>query len=371
VSPGARAAGRSGARPGAPWRRRVLLAAIAGACALPAAAPGQSRRVDLLDAVMRDDPGAVRTMLLRGADANMRDEQGTPALVLAARERAWKAVRALAELRGTELDATNRQGADALMYAALHGELDTVRFLVERKAEVNKTGWTALHFAASNGHADVVRFLLERHAYIDAESPNRTTPADDGGPQRPSHDRAAAGGGGRRSDAAQRRGHRRGAVRHDRGRRGARRVDLRARRCVPPSPRRAGGIGPARTCAAPSPSLRTGARGVRRGRRPRPGERRPRAVRPILGTDRRRARVAPWLHWPDPRQESAVKSSLRLAFAGLMLALAGGALAQPRLIAIANFGEHPALRAAVDGFKAEVVRQGFAEGRTSPSTTST
>lgn len=48
----------------------------------------------------------------------------------------------------------------------------------------------------------------------------------------------------------------------------------------------------------------------------------------------------------------------------VLLALAAGAAqAQPRLIAIANFGEHPALRAAVNGFKAEVVRQGFAEGR--------
>ena len=47
-----------------------------------------------------------------------------------------------------------------------------------------------------------------------------------------------------------------------------------------------------------------------------------------------------------------------------LLALAAGvAQAQPRLIAIANFGEHPALRAAVNGFKAEVVRQGFVEGR--------
>lgn len=48
----------------------------------------------------------------------------------------------------------------------------------------------------------------------------------------------------------------------------------------------------------------------------------------------------------------------------VLLALgAGVAQAQPRLIAIANFGEHPALRAAVNGFKAEVVRQGFVEGR--------
>ena len=47
----------------------------------------------------------------------------------------------------------------------------------------------------------------------------------------------------------------------------------------------------------------------------------------------------------------------------LLAALAGPALAQPKLIAIANFGEHPALRAAVNGFKAEVVRQGFVEGK--------
>ena len=47
----------------------------------------------------------------------------------------------------------------------------------------------------------------------------------------------------------------------------------------------------------------------------------------------------------------------------LLAALALPAFAQPKLIAIANFGEHPALRAAVNGFKAEVVRQGFIEGK--------
>jgi putative ABC transport system substrate-binding protein len=53
----------------------------------------------------------------------------------------------------------------------------------------------------------------------------------------------------------------------------------------------------------------------------------------------------------------------RVVLALLALLSAAGTQAQPRLIAIANFGEHPALRAAVDGFKAEVVRQGFVEGR--------
>lgn len=53
----------------------------------------------------------------------------------------------------------------------------------------------------------------------------------------------------------------------------------------------------------------------------------------------------------------------KLLLAALVLFAVAPAWAQPRLIAIANFGEHPALRAAVNGFKAEVVRQGFAEGR--------
>lgn len=53
----------------------------------------------------------------------------------------------------------------------------------------------------------------------------------------------------------------------------------------------------------------------------------------------------------------------RTSLFACLLALAGLAQAQPKLIAIANFGEHPALRAAVNGFKAEVVRQGFVEGK--------
>src|SRR4051812_48740720 len=53
-----------------------------------------------------------------------------------------------------------------------------------------------------------------------------------------------------------------------------------------------------------------------------------------------------------------------LLSAGLTLAaFSAFAQQQPKLIAIANFGEHPALRAAVDGFKAEVKRSGMVEGK--------
>jgi putative ABC transport system substrate-binding protein len=47
----------------------------------------------------------------------------------------------------------------------------------------------------------------------------------------------------------------------------------------------------------------------------------------------------------------------------VLAALPAFAQQPPKLIAIANFGEHPALRAAVDGFKAEVRRSGMTEGK--------
>ena len=54
---------------------------------------------------------------------------------------------------------------------------------------------------------------------------------------------------------------------------------------------------------------------------------------------------------------------LRMFLFVFSLAFGATAFAQPKLIAIANFGEHPALRAAVNGFKAEMGRQGFVEGK--------
>jgi len=133
-------------------------------------------RAELLGSIQRDDVQAVRLALLRGVDVNLRDEAGTPLIVLAAHDQSWRVLLALTDMRSVRLDATDAKGTNALMYAALHGEMSIVRRLIEREAQVNKTGWTPLHFAASNGHDEVVSVLLEHHAYIDAESPNRTTP---------------------------------------------------------------------------------------------------------------------------------------------------------------------------------------------------
>lgn len=144
-------------------------------CAVATAAPlGASH--EFWEALAGDQVARVQTLLLRGVDANAVHPELGPAIVVAARERAWKTVTLLAGLSGTRVDAPNRRDETALMLAALHGQAEVARLLVRRGAEINRAGWTPLHYAATNGHAELVRYLLDENAYIDAQSPNRTTP---------------------------------------------------------------------------------------------------------------------------------------------------------------------------------------------------
>ena len=76
----------------------------------------------------------------------------------------------------TMVEVRNAQDESPLMLAALGGFLDICTQLIERDADVNKPGWTPLHYAATNSHVPVIQLLLDQHAYIDAASPNGTTP---------------------------------------------------------------------------------------------------------------------------------------------------------------------------------------------------
>jgi uncharacterized protein len=51
-----------------------------------------------------------------------------------------------------------------------------VKKLIARDADVNKTGWAPLHYAATAGNLEIMQILLDENAYIDAESPNKSTP---------------------------------------------------------------------------------------------------------------------------------------------------------------------------------------------------
>jgi uncharacterized protein len=159
-------------------RRRFLLAASAlcGIGLMPAFALAAAYD-DFFKAVKFDDAKQVRSLLQRGFDPNTLEAvRGETGLMVALREKAMKTFEALLNAREINLEIRARNGDTALMIAAYTNNQPAVEALLAHKAEANQTGWTALHYAAAVGNNPIVQLLLEHHAYIDAESPNKTTP---------------------------------------------------------------------------------------------------------------------------------------------------------------------------------------------------
>lgn len=134
---------------------------------------------DFFIAIKQDNVAAVRQLAQRGFDLNTLNAAGEHALFLAIRDDAPGVAAFLVGQPKVNVEARTAQGESPLMMAAIKGQLELASRLIARKAEVNKPGWTPLHYAVSRDtetSTAMVRLLLEHHAYIDAESPNGTTP---------------------------------------------------------------------------------------------------------------------------------------------------------------------------------------------------
>ncbi len=131
---------------------------------------------DFFKAIVFDQVPVVGNLIYRGMDPNTPTEKGEPALVFAVRSGAPKTVAFLLKQPGIQIDATNMADETALMLAANANDLASANLLIEAGASVNRPNWTPLHYAASKGHTAMMRLLIENDAYIDAESPNGTTP---------------------------------------------------------------------------------------------------------------------------------------------------------------------------------------------------
>lgn len=134
---------------------------------------------DFFSAAQTDNESAMVNLAFRGFDLNTRDDAGQSGLLVALRQGSLKVADFLLQQDAVDVEVRNQAGESPLMMAALKGHLSQARRLIERRAEVNKPGWTPLHYAASHpgeASADMVRLLLAHFAYIDAESPNKTTP---------------------------------------------------------------------------------------------------------------------------------------------------------------------------------------------------
>ncbi|WP_354415248.1 ankyrin repeat domain-containing protein [Variovorax atrisoli] len=131
---------------------------------------------DFFRAVRGDNASGVRNLIQRGFDPNTRDEHGQTGLLIALREPSPKVIKVLIEAPQTDVDIASPKDETPLMLAAIKGQQDVVDQLLKRDAAVNKTGWTPLHYAATSGQIAIMKTLLENFAFIDAQSPNGTTP---------------------------------------------------------------------------------------------------------------------------------------------------------------------------------------------------
>ena len=131
---------------------------------------------DFFTAVKRDDAATVTALLNRGFDANTLNAEGATGLFLAVREPSLKVAGVLINWPKTNVEARTPKDESPLMLASLKGLTEVCQQLITKDADVNKPGWAPLHYAATHGHLAVMTLLLDNHAYIDAASPNGTTP---------------------------------------------------------------------------------------------------------------------------------------------------------------------------------------------------
>ena len=163
-------------------KRNMKKIALAGGLAMVLsgaafATPQDDLQKDLRAAVEYNRPVLVQKYVAQGVDPNLNTRDGTPLLVDALKDKNVEVAQALMRAKCIDFERTNAAGENALMMAAYQGLLPIVKLLVETyDVEVNKTGWAALHYAATNGYDDIVKYLLDHAAYIDAESPNASTP---------------------------------------------------------------------------------------------------------------------------------------------------------------------------------------------------
>lgn len=131
---------------------------------------------DFFAGIQRDSAAIVGSLLKRGFDPNTLDPQGQHGLILALRTGALNVVDVLLNDDATNVEVRTEKDESPLMLASLKGLTQVCEKLIDRDADVNKPGWAPLHYAATNGHLPVMQLLLDKYAYIDAASPNGSTP---------------------------------------------------------------------------------------------------------------------------------------------------------------------------------------------------
>jgi len=127
---------------------------------------------DVADAAQRGDKAAVRALILKKADVNARQIDGTVALHWAVQANDAELTDLLLR-SGANVSAATVAGATPLQLAAINGNAAILGRLITAGADPNvsltRSGDTALMMAARTGKADAVRVLLDRGAKVNTQ----------------------------------------------------------------------------------------------------------------------------------------------------------------------------------------------------------
>jgi ankyrin repeat protein len=127
-------------------------------------------------------PEIVRLMINSGADLNAKSVRYSETALMRAitnaspglnHSRRQRAVLEILLEQDNDLSLTDDSGNQPLKLAAWNGDLESVRLLVHKGAEIDhrdNEGMTACMWAAHQGHAEVLMFLLEKGANVNARN---------------------------------------------------------------------------------------------------------------------------------------------------------------------------------------------------------
>jgi ankyrin repeat protein len=142
-----------------------------------AQASGKALAEKIIYATRFDDIQTLKQFTQQDGDVNLAEpERGETLLMICIRENSSKVFDFLLQHPKINLDQRAKNGDTAIMLAVYLEQRELVQRLINAGAQVNQAGWAALHYAAVVGNHQIMALLLEHHAYIDAETPNKTTP---------------------------------------------------------------------------------------------------------------------------------------------------------------------------------------------------
>jgi ankyrin repeat protein len=127
---------------------------------------------ELLKAALEGNVEKVEELLSKGADPNVKDEDGNTPLHLAIKANHLQIARLLVE-RGADVNARNKRGKTPLHIAAERSNEEAVALLVEKGADVNakdESMLTPLHVAVDQGSLAIAQLLLEKGADVNARN---------------------------------------------------------------------------------------------------------------------------------------------------------------------------------------------------------